>query len=63
MIDSVCSGDRVTIITPHGSCLTGRAVMRVADGAGWVLNLGGPHGTPGLAYANNTIKVTKQRKK
>lgn len=36
---------------------TGRAVMRSGDGRGWVLNLGGQHGTPGLAYPDNTVKV------
>lgn len=46
---------RVTIVTPHGSKLTGRAVMR--GPAGWVLNLGGAHGTPGIADEDNVVAV------
>jgi len=57
-------GDRVTILRPAGvgrngqewQEATGRAVMRSATG-GWVLNMGGPHGTPGLADESNTIAV------
>jgi hypothetical protein len=48
-------GSRVTIVTPHGSERTGRAVMR--GPAGWVLNMGGPHGTPGIASPDNVIRV------
>ena len=55
LIDAVRAGDRVTIITPHGSKLTGRAVMK--GPAGWVLNLGGKYGTPGIASDENTISV------
>ncbi len=50
-------GDRVTIVTRHGSRLTGRAVMH--GPGGWVLNLGGAHGTPGIATLANTVKVVK----
>jgi hypothetical protein len=53
-------GDSVTIVTRHGQKQTGRAVMR--GPAGWVLNLGGPHGTPGIATEENTIAVRKARK-
>lgn len=48
--------DRVTITTPFGD-RTGRAVMR--GPAGWVLNLGGRYGTPGIATTVNTIAVRK----
>lgn len=56
-------GSRVTILVPAGigrngieyKERTGRAVMR--SSTGWVLNLGGPHGTPGLADEQNTVKV------
>jgi len=61
LIDSVSPGDRVTIITRHGSKLSGRAVMPSSHG-GWVLNGGGRHGTPMLADDTNTIKVSKKRK-
>ena len=57
IVDAIRAGDRVTISTPHGSRLTGRAVMRSSDG-GWVLNLGGKHGTPGLAHERNIVKVS-----
>jgi hypothetical protein len=33
----------------------GRAVMR--GPAGWVLNLGGRYGTPGIATPENTLEV------
>lgn len=49
LIANAKPGDRVTIATPHGQQLTGRMVMR--GPAGLVLNLGGPHGTPGRGDA------------
>jgi hypothetical protein len=48
-------GDRVTIKTPHGQEVGGRAVMKGPHG--WVLNLGGPHGRTGIATPENTVKV------
>ena len=59
LIDSIQHGDKVTIITPHGNKLTGKAVMK--GPAGWVLNLGGKYGTPGIASDENTIQVRKQK--
>lgn len=56
MLSLVRPGDSVTILTPHGSRLTGKAVMRSAVG-GWVLNGGGRHGTPLLADDRNTVGV------
>jgi hypothetical protein len=55
LFDKIRPRSRVTIVTPHGSKLTGRAVMR--GPAGWVLNLGGAHGTPGIATDDNVIAV------
>jgi hypothetical protein len=55
--ETIKPGDRVTIKTPHGSEISGRAVMFNTKFQCWVLNLGGPHGTPGLADARNTVKV------
>jgi hypothetical protein len=57
-------GDKVTILVPAGigregqewKQATGRAVMRSAHG-GWVLNMGGAHGTPGIADLSNTVAV------
>src|SRR5258708_27308838 len=59
-------GDRVTILVPSGigrdgveyKRRSGIAVMHSANG-GWVLNMGGTHGTPGLADENNTVAVKK----
>lgn len=61
LVSTVSAGDMVTIITPHGSKLTGRAIMRTSDHTGWVLSLGGRHGTPGLAFDKNIIKVSKRK--
>lgn len=59
LIDIVRVGDRVTIVTEHGSRLSGRAVMPSSHG-GWVLNLGGRYGTPGIADETNIVKVSKR---
>ncbi len=48
-------GSRVTIKTPQGQERSGRAVMKGPHG--WVLNMGGPHGTPGIASPSNIVKV------
>jgi len=72
--DKIKPGSRVTILVPNGKRIdwktrqvvqewkesTGRAVMRSATG-GWVLNMGGPHGTPGLADPDNTVAVNGKR--
>jgi hypothetical protein len=76
IIDSIRPGDRVTILVPAGLRLdrkadrlvqeykrsTGRAVMRSSAG-GWVLNLGGRYGTPGLADAGNLVAVAPSRRR
>ena len=46
-------GDRVTIVNHFDQERTGRAVM--LGPAGWVLNMGGKHGTPGIATVENTV--------
>lgn len=48
-------GATVTIKTRNGCKVTGKAVFKGTHG--WVLNLGGANGTPGIATARNTIKV------
>jgi hypothetical protein len=53
-------GSRVTIVTRLGQQRTGRAVMR--GPAGWVLNMGGRHGTPAIADERNTVKATAPRR-
>jgi hypothetical protein len=48
-------GDRVTIVNRFGQERTGRAVM--LGTYGWVLNMGGAHGTPAIATLENIVKV------
>ena len=57
LVDTIGPGDRVTIMTPQGQQATGKAVMR--GPYGWVLNMGGAHGRPGIASDDNVIKVVK----
>ena len=62
IIDIIEAGDRVTIVNRFGVERTGRAVMRNRQYDSWVLNMGGPHGTPGIATNDNVTKVNKRRK-
>ena len=55
-------GDHVTIRTPQNQERKGKAVMKSSHG-GWVLNMGGPHGTPGLVDQKNYVKHTKAKNK
>ena len=66
--DRIRAGDRVTILAPAGLSLrdgreyrekTGRAVMR--GPGGWVLNMGGKHGTPAVASAENIVRIKAGR--
>lgn len=59
-LDEVRAGDRVTICNRFGQERTGRAVMRSSHG-GWVLNMGGAHGTPGLVDERNFVKATRPK--
>jgi len=59
LLDAVRSGDRVTIVDRFGVERSGRAVMR--GPYGWVLNMGGRYGTPGIATEENTTRVRKTR--
>jgi hypothetical protein len=64
---SIKHGDLVTILVPAGlgrngqewKPATGRAVMHSSNG-GWVLNMGGKHGTPGIATQENTVQINKK---
>jgi hypothetical protein len=68
LLTTIRVGDRVTILVPNGigrhglewKEATGRAVM--PGPAGWVLNLGGRFGTPGVATPENLVRVRKARK-
>ena len=55
LLASIKPGYRVSIVNRFGQVRTGRAVMR--GPAGWVLNMRGPHGTPEIATAENTVRV------
>ena len=55
LFDNVRPGDKVTIVNRFGQISTGRAVMR--GPAGWVLNMGGRHGTPAIATLDNITAV------
>ena len=67
--DTIKAGDRVTINVQMGAPyrdghteyreMTGRAVMR--GPAGWVLNMGGKHGTPAIANDENIVKVRRRK--
>lgn len=63
LLSAIRPGDRVTIWVPAGMGRegqewkesTGKAVMKGPHG--WVLNMGGAHGTPGVATPENIIRV------
>jgi hypothetical protein len=55
LLEAIKRGDRVTIINRFGQERTGKAVMR--GPAGWVLNMGGAHGTPAIATDDNVTRV------
>jgi hypothetical protein len=57
-IDGLRAGDIVTIVNRFGQRLKGRVVMRGTHG--WVLNLGGQHGTPGSATKENIVQIKAQ---
>lgn len=65
---SIKHGDTVTITIPSGQGrngveykeVTGWAVMK--GPAGWVLNIGGKHGTPKIASPDCIVAVKKARK-
>jgi len=62
-METIKAGSKVTILIPAGigrngvewKQATGCAVMR--GPAGWVLNMGGRYGTPGIATESNIVKV------
>jgi hypothetical protein len=71
LIRSIAPGDRVTILVPNGigrhgpeyKQKTGRAVIcnhvRNPNDLTVALNMGGPHGTPGVASVTNIVKVSR----
>jgi hypothetical protein len=57
LYDSIRHGDKVTFVDRFGQSRTGRAVMR--GPAGWVLNMGGAHGTPQVVHEDMVTRVRK----
>lgn len=60
ILDAIRAGDRVSIVDRFGKVREGRAVMRGPHG--WVLNMGGRHGTPAVATPENITKVKQARR-
>ena len=61
MFEDIMVGDSVTMKTPQGQELRGKAVMKGPHG--WVINTGGRHGTPQVVHENNFVKVRKGKKR
>ena len=67
-IDDIKHGSRVTILVYSGmgrdgkefKPQTGTAVMRGPHG--WVLNMGGRYGTPGIADDQNILAIRKEKR-
>jgi hypothetical protein len=57
--DAIRPGDRVVIVDRFGAKRSGRCVMKFPEHA--VLNMGGPHGTPGIASPENVVEVKKAK--
>lgn len=65
LLETIKHGSKVTILVPAGygrngqewKPKAGRAVMR--GPAGWVLNMGGRYGTPGVATEKNIVQVRR----
>lgn len=55
-------GMTVGIITPHGRILQGVARIHNKVANCFVLNTGGPHGTPQIATEKNTVYIPKADK-
>lgn len=68
LLSLIRPGDRVTIRVPAGigrngvewKEMTGRAVI-ISPGH-VALNMGGKHGTPGVATSDNLVRVTKSKR-
>ena len=56
LYNQIGPGKTVGIVDRFSKVRTGRVVM--SGPAGWVLNMGGPHGTPGIATPENTVYVS-----
>lgn len=68
-IENIECGDRVTILVVAGLRLDGKHEWKEKTGTalfkgdrGWVLNMGGRHGIPGIAMEKNFVRVRKARR-
>lgn len=67
LTDLIRPGDRVIIHVPAGmgrhgqewKPVQGRAVMRNRQTGTWTVNLGGPHGRPGVASDENIVQIRR----
>ena len=59
LFNSIRPGDRVTIVNRFGQEHSGRCVMVFPAHA--VLNMGGRHGIPAIATADNVTRVRKAK--
>lgn len=57
VFDRIRVGSQVWIKNSFGQVRKGRAVMKGPHG--WVLNMGGPHGTPDIATPENVTEVSR----
>lgn len=73
LFNRIKAGSRVTILVRNGKRWdreTGKVVTEYAERTGravipspghWALNMGGPHGTPGVACPDNVVAVNGKR--
>lgn len=59
VLDTIDAGDRLTIRTPHGGKVSGRAKLR--GPAGWVFGAGKHGASVWIATAENLVKIEKRR--
>lgn len=59
LVASIRPGDRVTIRTPRGQERMGVAV--ICSGTHVALNMGGQHGTPGVATPENLVSIRRAK--
>lgn len=57
MYSEIQIGDWVTMTTPQGQEIRGKATIQ--GPYGWVINVGGRHGTPRTVHENNFVKMRK----
>jgi hypothetical protein len=59
LYQTIALGRSVVIVTTQHRLRKGKVVM--SGRAGWVLNMGGQYGTPGIATPENTVWVSGTR--